>query len=156
MNIWSPGLWGLGRGPRPLSPEVLCKIISLSIDLSKTYLILKKKRTLSSPLRNPLYILSIKICQALNYFITTHIHAHSYGLCLYVYIHRQACNLIWAPRARSSVCWGSRIHWLHLCRGEHCSSKCPGYDIKPWWGSSFGECEVLFHCHCSQVHSDPE
>ena len=57
--------------------------------------------------------------------------------------------------------WGYGIHRLHLCSGvrpppqrvldmtsNHLMAR-----LQPW---RFEECEVPPHCHCSQVHSDPE
>ena len=58
------------------------------------------------------------------------------------------------------VCWGCRIHWLHLCRGVRppLTYECPRYDTK----SSDGEAPVMLELwgmwstpslHCSQVYS---
>ena len=46
-------------------------------------------------------------------------------------------------------CW---IHWLHLCRGGKTPPTLNNLmvSLQLWW---FG---VPLHCHCSQVHSDPE
>ena len=60
------------------------------------------------------------------------------------------------------VTWGCRIHWLHLGRGVRplltSVLDMTLNNLMVWFQQcwSFGECRVLLHCHCSQVHSGPE
>ena len=60
------------------------------------------------------------------------------------------------------VSWGCRIHWLHLCRGVRppltsvLDMTLNNLMVRFQQCSSFGECGVPLHCHCSQVHSGPE
>ena len=55
------------------------------------------------------------------------------GLCRMKYLGQYSSH--YCP-----VCWGYRIHWLHLCRGVRPpSNECPGYDTK----QSDGEVSVM-------------
>ena len=59
------------------------------------------------------------------------------------------------------VCWGCRIHQLHLSRGVrplqmsvlHLTVNNLTVTIQRCW--SFGEYREPLHCHCSHVHSGP-
>ena len=69
-------------------------------------------------------------------------------------LHRSTCSV-------SPVGWGYRIHWLHLCRGVSLPLPMSVLDLAlnnliGFSPGTWGECEVPLHCHCSQVHSDPE
>ena len=61
----------------------------------------------------------------------------------------------------SPVGWGCRIYRLHLCRRvrhplTNVLDMTLNHLIVRLQLSRFGECGVLFHCHCSQVYPDPE
>ena len=85
-------------------------------------------------------------------------------------LHLQTCSItiliFISPFSFSSLCpvgWGYRIHRLLLCRGGKTPPPTSVLDMtlnnlmvrfQQCW--SLGECRVPLHCHCSQVHSDPE
>ena len=72
---------------------------------------------------------------------------------------------MWQVRSQQRVRLTSNTYYnltlIPFCRGVRSPNECPGYDSKP----SDGEVPVMMelwemqstrHCHCSQVHSDPE
>ena len=66
------------------------------------------------------------------------------------------------PKDSCPVSWGSRIHWLHLCRGVRppltsvLDMTLNNLMVRFQQCWSFGECGVPLHCHRSQVHSGLE
>ena len=86
----------------------------------------------------------------------------TYKLCTFAKLNYLKYNCFHIDIVYCPVDWGCRIHQLHLCRGVILPpNECPGYDTKQSDGEvpvmlELWECGISLHCHCSQVHSDPE